>query len=70
MCVFNRVMADSGTTRFIASQEMAHGQGERGRAAGSATGPLPWGVNKLQDLAGCTLGRLQLTCSAHISSEA
>lgn len=36
MCVFNRVMVDSGTIQFIASQEMARKQGHGDRAASSA----------------------------------
>lgn len=47
MCVLNRVMVDSGTIQFIASQEMAHEEGERGRAAGSATGPSPGDHNSI-----------------------
>lgn len=43
MCVFNRVMVDSGTIQFIASQEMARKQGQGGRAARSARGPFPLG---------------------------
>lgn len=43
MCVFNRVMVDSGTIQFIASQEMARKQGEGEGAAGNAEGPFPSG---------------------------
>lgn len=38
MCVFNRVMVDSGTIGFIASQEMARKQG-RGAGSLEARGP-------------------------------
>lgn len=38
MCVFNRVMVDSGTIQFIASQEMARKWGQGGRAAFSLGG--------------------------------
>lgn len=39
MCVFNRVMVDSGTIGFIASQEMARKQG-RGAGSLEASGPV------------------------------
>lgn len=42
MCVFNRVMVDSGTIGFIASQEMARKQG---RGAGSLEVRGPGGLN-------------------------
>lgn len=48
MCVFNRVMVDSGTIQFIASQEMARKQGQGGRAARSARGPFPLGGGNKQ----------------------
>lgn len=47
MCVLKGVMVDSGTIQFIASQEMAHEEGERGRAAGSAPSPSPGDHNSI-----------------------
>lgn len=43
VCVFNRVMADSGTIQFIASQEMARKQGQGGQGSLKGKGPFSLG---------------------------
>lgn len=69
MCVFNRVMVDSGTIGFIASQEMARKQG---RGAGSLEVRGPGGF-KQEHGPRITLAappcRSQRVCSARSSGE-